>query len=101
MAVYAIVTYDIVDPKSYEGYVPGVLPLLQKHGAEILVADFEGKPLEGRSAGVNVVLKFASEQAARDWHNDPAYAPVKQIRLNSTKNGSIVLTKEFKAPSAP
>ena len=99
MSVYVIATYDISDSKGYEGYVPGVLPLLQKHGAEILVADYEAEALEGRAAGVNVVLKFDSEEAARNWYNDADYGPVKQIRLNSTKNGSVVLAKEFEMPS--
>ena len=98
MAVYVIVGYDISDPKGYENYVPGVVPLLQKHGAEILAADYQAEALEGHAPGVNVVLRFDSEEAARNWYNDPAYAPVKQIRLNSTKNGSIVLAKEFKGP---
>lgn len=100
MSVYVIATYDIVDPKGYEGYVPGVMPLLQKHGAEVLSADYGAEALEGRAAGVNVVLKFPSEEAARNWYNDPDYGPVKQIRLNSTENGSIVMAKEFKTPSA-
>ena len=100
MSVYLIASYDIVDPKGYESYVPGVLPLLQKHGAEILVADYAAEALEGRAQGVNVVLKFESEEAARNWYNDPAYGPVKQIRLNSTKDGSIVMAKEFKMPPA-
>ena len=100
MSVYVIVSYDIVDPKGYEDYVPGVVPLLQKHGCEVLVADYEAEALEGRATGVHVVLKFKSEEAARTWYNDPAYGPVKQIRLNSTKNGSLVLAKEFVAPPA-
>lgn len=100
MSVYVIAGYDIDNPAGYEGYVEGVLPLLRKHGAEILVADFDAKALEGRAPGVNVVLRFDSEQAARNWYNDPDYVPVKQIRLNSTKNGSIVLAKEFTAPPA-
>jgi uncharacterized protein (DUF1330 family) len=99
MSVYVIAEYDIADPKGYEGYVPGVVPLLQKHGAEILVADYEAAALEGRPGGVTVVLKFGSEKAARDWYNDPDYGPVKQIRLGTTKNGTIVLAKEFKMPS--
>ena len=41
MSAYVIGSYDIVDTKAYEGYVPGVVPLLAKHGAEILVADYE------------------------------------------------------------
>ena len=100
MSVYVIATYDITDPKGYEGYVPGVVALLQKHGAEILVADYEAQALEGRSPGVNVVVRFPSEEAARNWYNDPAYGPVKQIRLNSSQNGAIIMAKEFKAPPA-
>jgi len=100
MSVYLIATYDIVDPKGYEPYVPAVVPLLQKHGAEILVADYQAEPLEGRAAGVNVVLKFKSEEAARAWYNDPAYGPVKQIRLSSTKGGSLTMAKEFVPPSS-
>jgi uncharacterized protein (DUF1330 family) len=99
MSVYVIAAYDIIDPKGYEGYVPGVVPLLQKHGAEILAADYKAEALEGRAPGVNVILKFDSEKAARNWYNDAAYGPVKQIRLNSTKDGSIVLAKQFEMPS--
>ena len=99
MSVYIIASYDIEDPAVYEGYVPGVLPLLQKHGVEILVADYEVKTLEGQGRGVNVVLKFESEEAAMNWYNDPDYEPVKKIRLDSTKNGTAVLAKQFVPPS--
>ncbi|HLV96055.1 MAG TPA: DUF1330 domain-containing protein [Candidatus Acidoferrales bacterium] len=99
MSVYVIAEYDIADAKGYEGYVAAVVPLLQKHGAEILVADREAAALEGRPPRVTIVLRFDSEQAARHWYNDPDYGPVKQIRMNSTKNGTIVLAKEFKMPS--
>ena len=100
MSVYVIATCDITDPKGYESYVPAVVALLQKHGAEILAADYQAEVLEGKAPGVNVVLRFPSEEAARNWYNDPAYGPVKQIRLNSCQNGAIVLAKEFKAPPA-
>lgn len=100
MAVYVIVGYDIADPKGYEGYVPGVVPLLQKHGAEILAADYESQTLEGEPRKVNVVLKFPSEEAARNWYSDPAYGPVRQIRLGSTSGGFAVITKEFTPPEA-
>lgn len=100
MAVYVIASYDIEDPEGYEGYVPGVVPLLQKHGAEILVADYEAHSLEGQARGVNVVLRFASEEAARNWYDDPDYGPIKQIRLDSSANGTVVVAKEFVAPSS-
>jgi uncharacterized protein (DUF1330 family) len=100
MAVYVIVGYDIIDPKGYEGDVPGIVPLLQKHGAEVLVADYESQPLEGEPRKVNVVLKFPSEEAARTFYNDPAYGPVRQIRLGSTKGGYVTIAKEFTPPEA-
>lgn len=100
MSVYVIATYDVDDPKGYEGYVPGVVPLLQKHGAEILAADYQAESLEGQARGVNVVLKFPSAEAARNWYNDPDYGPVKRIRLDSTKNSSTTMAKEFKPLAA-
>jgi uncharacterized protein (DUF1330 family) len=99
MSVYVVAAYEIVDAKEYDTYVAAVVPLLLKHGAEILVADREAAALEGQPPKVTVVLGFESEKAARDWYNDPAYGAVKQIRLKSTKNGTIALAKEFKMPS--
>ncbi len=98
MPAYVIVSYDIVDRRAFEPYVPGVMPLLRKHGGEVLVGDFQADALEGRAAGVNVVLRFDSEEAVRNWYNDPEYQPVKQIRLNSTKNTVAVLAKAFVMP---
>jgi uncharacterized protein (DUF1330 family) len=100
MPAYIIASYDIADPEGYAPYVPSVFPLLQKHNAEVLVGDFEAKALEGEAQGVNVVLKFESEEAAMKWYNDPAYEPVRKIRLDSTKNRTLLLTKEFVLPLA-
>jgi uncharacterized protein (DUF1330 family) len=100
MPVYIIASYDIADPEGYAGYVPGVFPLLQKHNGEVLVGDFEAKAIEGQAHGVNVVLRFESEEAAMNWYNDPAYEPVRKIRLDSTKNSSELLAKQFAVPPA-
>jgi uncharacterized protein (DUF1330 family) len=75
-----------------------VPPLLQKHRAEVLVADFDAKPLEGEKRSVYCVLKFESEAAALEWYNDPAYAPVKQFRVGSSRNGNMILVKAFAPP---
>ena len=79
MPVYILAIYDIFDATAYEPYVPGVVPLLQKHGAEILVADYEAQMLEGESGSTYVVLRFESEVAALAWYNDPAYEPVEKF----------------------
>lgn len=98
MPAYVIATYDIVDPEGYKGYVPGVVPLLHKHGGKVLIADHEARPLEGEKRSVYAVLKFESEEAALGWYNDPAYEPVKKIRLDSCANNSVALVKEFVPP---
>ncbi len=46
MAAYVVAKYTINDPEGFEPYVPGVMPLLQKHGAELLAADFETQIME-------------------------------------------------------
>jgi uncharacterized protein (DUF1330 family) len=95
VAAYVIAIYDIVDAKAYEPYVPGVIPLLRKHGAEILVAEYDAQVLEGDRGSTYVVLRFESEEAALDWYNDPAYGPIKKIRLSASENGKVVLAKPF------
>jgi len=99
MSVYFIASYDIQNPAGYGNYVPGVIPLLQKHGAEVLVADYEAKTIEGSPSRVNVVLRFESEEAAMAWYNDPDYAPVRQIRFDATDNGNAVLAQGFVPPA--
>jgi uncharacterized protein (DUF1330 family) len=100
MSAYVIVSYDVSDPDGYKDYVPGVLPLLAKHGAEVLVADFGAEHLEGEQRGVHVVLRFDSEDAARAWYNDPDYRPIRGIRHASCSNNSLVVAQAFVAPGA-
>ena len=100
MPAYAIVSYDIVDSKGFEAYVPAVMPLLAKHGAEVLVADFAAEGLEGQAHGVHVILKFPSDEALHNFHSDPDYAPVKQIRLETTTNNTFIAAKGFVPPTA-
>lgn len=90
MAFYAICTYDIADAKAYEPYVPAVLPILARHGGEVLAADFSATAVEGQAPTVQVILRFESEAAARRWYDDPEYTRVKQIRLGATTNSALV-----------
>ena len=100
MSVYFIVSYDVVDPEGFESYVPRVMPLLEKHGAEVLVADTDARLFEGEKRSAYVVLRFDTEEAALGWYNDPDYEPVRKIRLDSSDNGNAVLAKQFEPPSS-
>jgi uncharacterized protein (DUF1330 family) len=98
MAVYLIATFDVTDPKAFEGYRPVVVPLLEEYGAEILAADYDGKALEGGRRGAYVIIRFESEEIAMKWYNDPKYQPSLNLRLGSTANGSLALVKEGYTP---
>jgi uncharacterized protein (DUF1330 family) len=99
MPAYVLAIYDVENQEGYGPYVPAVIPLLQKYGAEVLVADYAPRVLEGDPRGVVVVLRFDSEETALKWYNDPAYEPVRKIRLDSTARGFLSLAKEFVPPS--
>ena len=99
MPAYIIATYDVVDPEKYQDYLAGVTPLLVRHGAEVLVAETAATNLEGEPRGVYVVLRFESDEAARAWYNDPAYEPVRKIRLDASANGNMVLASSFVPPA--
>ena len=62
MAAYILASYDVVDPETYAGYPRAVGPLLRARGAEILVADYEARALEGEARSVYVVLQFESRR---------------------------------------
>ena len=101
MAAYFILTQTVTDQTAYvEQYVPGVLPFLEKYGAEILVVALAAEALEGQPAEGAVVLRFPSEQAVRDFVNDPDYRPVKEFRFSITTNANAVLAPEFEWPAA-
>jgi len=97
MSAYFILTQDFTDLERFrQEYVPKVFPFIAKHNGEVIVASFDAEPLEGDPPKGAVVIKFPSEQAIRDWVNDPDYKEVKGIRLALTTNANAVLTPEFR-----
>ena len=98
-ATYFILTHTITDLDKYGSeYVPQVLKFIAKHGGEIVVAKHDAEPLEGSPAEGVVVLRFPSEEAVRNFVNDPEYQPAKKIRHALTTNANAVLAPEFQLP---
>jgi uncharacterized protein (DUF1330 family) len=94
-AVYFIASYDITDPDRYErDYVPAVVRTLAAAGGEVVVASGSARRLEGAAPGQTVVLRFPSEDAFRRWYDGNDYAPLLQLRLDTTTNGTAVLATE-------
>ncbi len=96
MAAYLVLMQEVDDLERYRSeYLPGVRPLLQRHGAETLVAGFDAEPAEGEPPNSTVVIRFADAAAAWGFLNDPDYQPVKGIRLSVTSRGQMVVAPEF------
>jgi uncharacterized protein (DUF1330 family) len=96
MAAYFVLTQQVDDVGRYRNeYLPGVRPLLKKHGAEVLVAGFDAEPAEGEPPNSTVVIRFADTAAVWVFLNDPEYQPVKKIRLGTTSRGQAVVAPEF------
>ena len=99
MAAYFILTHTITDLETYrDEYIPQVLPFIAKYNGEIVVASFEAVPLQGNPETGVVVLRFPSEEAVRDFVNDPEYQPAKELRIAVTTNANAVLAPEFQMP---
>ncbi len=96
MPAYIVLMQEVDDLDRYlSEYVPGVVPLLQKHGAELVVAGSDAEPAEGEPPNSTVVIRFADADAAWGFLNDPDYQPVKEIRLSTTSRGQMVVAPEF------
>ena len=68
-----------------EEYRPKAAALIAKHGGKVLIGGNSTRPLlalEGvEEAPLSVVIvEFPSLEQAQAWHNDPDYAPLKQLR---------------------
>ena len=99
MAAYFILTQDFTDLERFrQEYVSKVFSFIAKHNGQVIVASFDVEPLQGNPPKGAVVIRFPSEQAIRDWVNDPDYKPVKEVRLALTSNANAVLASAFRMP---
>jgi uncharacterized protein (DUF1330 family) len=64
-------------------YLPKTAALVAKHGGKALIRG-NSTPrllaLEGKPPLAVVILEFPSLELAQAWHDDPDYAPLKQLR---------------------
>src|SRR5262245_16369639 len=99
MAAYLVLTQTIKDTERYQKeYIPDVLRFLAKYKGEVLAAEFQTEPLQGNPAKGAVVIRFPSEQAIRDFMDDPDYKPLKDLRISITTDANAVMAPEFKMP---
>lgn len=84
--VFVIANLEIRDKDRYRKYEQGFFPILKKHGGEFLTFDDEHATFEGKAprTGRMVIFKFASEEAARGWYDDPDYQALSEHRRAGT-----------------
>jgi uncharacterized protein (DUF1330 family) len=81
-AVYTITQIRVDDWEAYKVYQRAAVPMLQKHGCEVIADEKAPTVLEGEWFGPRtIVLKWASEEAALGWYNSPEYQAILPGRL--------------------
>jgi uncharacterized protein (DUF1330 family) len=97
VGVYMIANLTVHDQDRYLRYEKGFFPILKKHGGSFVTFDdsiqtFEGSsPCEGRI----VIFRFPSEQAARDWYDDPEYQTLSEHRRAGANLHSLTMVHEL------
>lgn len=84
--VYMIANFTIHDADTYRKYEKGFFPILKRHGGKFFTYDDDAVTFEGDSPreGRLVIFQFPSEQAARNWFDDPEYQAISEHRRAGT-----------------
>jgi len=92
MPAYLIVNIVVKDPETYEQYKKGVPPYIAKYGGEYLARGGKCEVMEGDWTPSRLVLvRFPDAAAAKAFLDDPGYAPIRELRLTSTKSDTVIL----------
>ena len=89
---YWIARVDVRDSEGYKDYVAAAKLAFDKYGAKMLARGGAHEFAEGACRARNVVIEFASLQAAHDCYHSPEYQAAKAIRQKYA-DGEIVLVE--------
>lgn len=86
---------EITDRETYARYESGFMPLLKKHGGELVSVDESSESLEGENSlgGRMVILRFANEASAKAWHTDPEYQALSEHRRAASRMNFLQLVR--------
>jgi uncharacterized protein (DUF1330 family) len=91
VAGYFVASYTITNQAAYAEYLSSVGPILEAHGAEALVVDFESEPLEGSPGRVTVVLRFPTKAAVRACYESPEYQAIIHHRTDNVEGLAVIV----------
>ena len=84
MPAYVVANYTITNPESIESYGTHSVASIERHGGEILVADFDSEPMEGEPGHATVVIRFNDKFAAKAWYESADYRSIIDRRLDNS-----------------
>ncbi|TWF53016.1 DUF1330 domain-containing protein [Neorhizobium alkalisoli] len=88
---YWIARVDVHNPERYKDYVAASKVAFEKYGAHFLARGGAITELEGTARMRNVVIEFASMQAAVDCYNSPEYQIAAKIRQEAADAEMVVV----------
>jgi uncharacterized protein (DUF1330 family) len=91
MAVYVIADIEVLDRPSFEGYRQQVPATIAAYGGRYLARGGATEVLEGSWAPQRcVILEFPDMERFQAWWDSPEYAPLKALRVRSTRSHLVV-----------
>ena len=92
MAAFIIADIDVTDPEGFEAYRKLVAPTIANAGGIYRVRGGAVEVLEGDYRPRRmVILEFDSMASAKAWYDSDAYAPVKALRLKTTRSNVVLV----------
>jgi uncharacterized protein (DUF1330 family) len=88
MTVYVIADIKVKDSAWIPEYAAAVHDIVHKHGGKYLARSANVKTLEGKPLDTTLIaiLQFPSEEAAKAFTTDPAYAPYGKMRQEGSES---------------
>ena len=92
MAGYLIYMQRVLlDPQKFQQYIERVGPVTARFGGEVLAAGASVETLEGQLELPPVtVIRFPSMEQLRAWYDSEDYAPLKQLRIESSEGDFLI-----------
>ena len=88
---YWIVRGEVTDPDQYARYIAANAAPFKAHDARFVVRGGKFETVEGTSRSRNVVLEFASYQAALDCYRSPEYQEALALRKGAADIDLIII----------
>lgn len=80
---YVIARAVVTNPTAWAEYAAGASAAMKKYGGTPLVRGGRNEVIEGEGRARNVVIEFASLDAARAYATSPEYVAARKLRENA------------------